>query len=394
MGRVYVIYGRSVLENVTLANVKSNQGYMITGRASNDYTGYSVSGTGDVNNDGFPDILIGAPGNTLVSGRSYLIYGAESGYVTSSPTPAVPSHNPTSYPTPNPTSYPPSSDLKLLDLTRDEGFSINGINDDDFTGYSVSIAGDINNDGYDDMVIGAMRYPSGTSIGRVYVIYGRGTTEYKESIDLGNLTSNQGFIIDGINSKDCTGWSVAGAGDVNNDSYADILIGAPYYPSDSSRGISFLIYGGDTINLTDIDLSNLKHDRGISITGINDGDFTGWSVKGASDVNKDGFDDFMIGAVGYPSNKRRGRVYLIYGNSSLANIDLGSLSSSQGITIDGIYDGDYVGASISSAGDINSDSYPDLMIASSGYPYGQKKWKSLHSIRKRKYVEYLFWKWL
>jgi hypothetical protein len=346
VGRAYVIYGgpTSNLININLTSLTSSQGFTITGINNQEFTGSSVSSAGDINNDGYDDMIVGAFGYASGSevGRAYVIYGG---------------------PTSN------LININLASLTPTQGFSITGINEYDITGSSVSHAGDINNDGYDDMIIGAEDYPSGSEVGRAYVIYG-GPTSNLANINLASLTPTQGFSITGINNGEFTGSSVSSAGDINNDGYDDMIIGAPGYPSDNGVGIAYVIYGGPTSNLANINLTSLAPTQGFSITGINNQEFTGSSVSSAGDINNDGYDDMIIGAPYYPSESGVGRAYVIYGGptSNLANINLASLTSSQGFTITGINIDEYTGSSVSSAGDINNDGYDDMIIGAPYYP--------------------------
>ncbi|MDX2050003.1 MAG: hypothetical protein SFT93_02345, partial [Rickettsiaceae bacterium] len=337
-GRAYVVYGGSALSNINLGSLTSSQGFTVDGINTNDNTGVSVSSAGDINNDGYVDMIIGAhsyPSGSHI-GRAYVIYGGSS-----------------------------LSNINLASLTSSQGFTVDGINTNDHTGVSVSSAGDVNKDGYSDMIIGAVAYPSGSSTGRAYVIYGGPSLS---SINLASLTSSQGFTVDGINNNDGTGSSVSSAGDVNKDGYADMIIAAASYPSGSSTGRAYVIYGGPS--LSSINLASLTSSQGFTVDGINNKDGTGYCVSSAGDVNKDGYSDMIIGAWGYPSDLATGRAYVIYGNASLTNINLGALTLSQGFWVQGINNYDYTGASVGSAGDINKDGYSDMIIGAWGYPSG------------------------
>ncbi len=214
-GQSYVIYGGSTNPGtIDLSALSSTQGFAILGGASYDQSGYSVSTAGDVNNDGYADIIIGAPvaspNSRSYAGQSYVIYGSSTN--------------------------PGTIDLTVpLDSTQ--GFAILGGTKQDLSGWSVSTAGDINNDGYADIIIGASS-STGKYGHQSYVIYGSITNP--GTIDSSVLNSMQGFVMLG------NGFSVSYAGDVNNDGYADIIVGA-YGASPNSRsdaGQSSVIYGG------------------------------------------------------------------------------------------------------------------------------------------------------
>ncbi len=345
-GETYVIYGGNSIGNtIELSTLSPSQGFIINGIDFGDYSGRSVSSAGDVNNDGFSDIIIGAyaahPSGVPDAGETYVIYGGNS----------------------------IGGTINLSALSASQGFVINGIDDNDNSGVSVSSVGDVNNDGFSDIIIGANRAdPTGApGAGETYVIYGG--SSIGSNINLSTLASTQGFIINGIVSNDNSGISVNGAGDVNNDGFSDIIIGANWAdPNSASSGQTYVIYGGNSIGNT-IDLSTLSPSQGFIVNGISYGNFSGYSANGAGDVNNDGFSDVIIGAhgMGANGNTSSGATYVIYGGSSIGGIiELSTLSPSQGFTINGIDVGDWSGRSVSSAGDINNDGFSDIIIGASG----------------------------
>jgi hypothetical protein len=192
--------------------------------------------------------------------------------------------------------------IELLDVAVGTGgFVINGIDIDDFSGGSVSGAGDVNGDGLDDLIIGASGAdPGGVSrVGASYIVFGNASGSVVELTDIvmdGNLG---GFVINGIDGYDFSGKSVSGAGDINGDGLDDIIIGAYFADHDgiSVAGESYVVFGrasGALIELSEIDLDN--NSGGFIIKGIEVGDWSGFSVSGAGDVNGDGLDDVIVGA--------------------------------------------------------------------------------------------------
>src|SRR4028119_877845 len=138
-----------------LLDLNGSNGFAINGIAAGDRSGRSVSSAGDVNGDGFDDLIIGAnradPNGNYWAGQSYVVFGSNSGF---------------------------GAGLDLSTLNGSNGFAINGIAADDWSGSSVSSAGDVNGDGFDDLIIGAYRAdPNGiTNAGQSYVLFGKGTT--------------------------------------------------------------------------------------------------------------------------------------------------------------------------------------------------------------------------
>ncbi len=345
-GISYVIFGKTTgFTDIFLANLTSSQGFALYGYASYsnsyDYCGYSVSGTGDVNNDGFDDIIIGAPAAAYEAGISYVIFGKAAGF----------------------------TDIFLENLDSNQGFSITGASRS-YSGRSVSGAGDINGDGYDDIIIGAPYADSDgrTSTGTSYIIFGKATGF--TNINLASLASSQGFSIYGLSAYDYSGSSVSSAGDFNGDGYADIIIGAPAGYQGNYCGRAYVIFGKAN-GFTDITLSRLlvSNNQGFTIYCSSTGSYTGRSVSSAGDINGDGYDDIIIGAPGDWGGFARlfngysGRSYIIFGNATkFYDISLSSLKPSQGFGVYGSTENVNVGYSVSGAGDINGDGYADIII--------------------------------
>ena len=131
----------------------------------------------------------------------------------------------------------------LATLTPAQGFKILGVAGGDNAGCSVSIAGDVNGDGIDDLIIGANAADPGDryNAGQAYLVYGKqgGLSE----VDLGAQTSEQGFKLSGAIANDFSGLSVSGGGDINGDGFGDLIVGAVY--AGNRSGNSYVVYGGD-----------------------------------------------------------------------------------------------------------------------------------------------------
>jgi hypothetical protein len=261
--------------------------------------------------------------------------------------------------------------FNLADLNGKNGFVINGINRDDMSGNSVSGAGDVNKDGYSDIIIGAPgASPNGNAhAGQSYVIFGN-KAGFSPSFNLSSFNGKNGFAINGINAGDETGVSVSGAGDINADGIADIIIGAPV--AYNNTGQSYVIFGNKAGFGSTFNLAGLNGINGFVINGINVGDNLGRSSS-AGDVNGDGIADIIISAIEASPNGNHwsGQSYVIFGDESgfVASFNLSSLNGINGFVINGIKMGDNSGSSVSSAGDVNGDGISDIIIAAPNAPY-------------------------
>ena len=201
-----------------------------------------------------------------------------------------------------------------VDLLTQANITIDGAAADEWSGSSVAGAGDVNGDRKADVIIGApsadnnSRNYSGSS----YVVYGSATPS---NVDLNSLGA-AGFRIDGAAKNDRSGTSVAGAGDINGDTFDDVIIGAPGAdPNGSTSGSSYVVYGSATPS--NVDLNTLGA-AGFRIDGAAASDNSGYSVAGAGDINGDGGDDVIIGAPDADNNSRSnsGSSYVVYGSAT------------------------------------------------------------------------------
>ena len=352
----------SVIKTIDLEDLDGSNGFTLNGIDRRDASGYSVSSAGDVNGDGYDDLIIGAYGadpNGVDSGETYVVYGGAHAPGTNGEA-SAPGTN---------------SVLDLSALGGTKGFTLTGIDAADASGISVSSAGDVNGDGYDDLIIGARGAdPNGArsgETGETYVVYGGVSAPGTDGVlALSALDGTNGFTLTGIDPADVSGASVSSAGDVNGDGYDDLIVGARRAdPNGERSGETYVVYGGASAPGTDgvLDLSALDGTNGFTLNGIDSGDVSGYSVSSAGDVNGDGYDDLIIGARGAdPNGARSGETYVVYGGASAPGadgaLDLSALNGANGFTLTGTDPDDRSGRSVSSAGDVNGDGYDDLII--------------------------------
>ena len=331
------------------SDLNGSNGFVINGINEFDYSGFSVSSAGDINGDGVDDVIISAPeadvNGDVISGESYVIFGG--------------------------TDLGSSRSLNLAALDGSNGFMIKGIGTFARSGYSVSNAGDINGDGVDDVIIGAtgVIVDAMNNVGASYVVFGGSGIGGDGSLNLSNLSGLNGFVINGVEEEGIFGFSVSGAGDINDDGVDDVIIGT------FGRGVdveSYVVFGSTEVGSAgSINASDLNGSNGFGITGIAELDFFGLSVSGAGDINGDGVDDVIIGAATADPNgvQNAGVSYVVFGSRDVGSsgvLNVSRLDGGNGFVINGINEDDRFGAWVSDAGDINGDGVDDFLIGADG----------------------------
>jgi uncharacterized repeat protein (TIGR01451 family) len=312
--------------------LKDNSDAAFLGQKSSEYSGNRLAMVGDVNGDGYDDMLIGAYNarmDTVYTGGAYLVLGR----------PAA--------------DWGAAFDL----LGADASFA--GEASGDLAGGDVAGAGDVNGDGYADLLIGAYGHNASdvlSDTGKVYLILGRRSADWGQGFDLANADAS--FL--GENGRDYAGFALDGVGDVNHDGYDDFIVGA--YTNDQNgdqTGKMYLFLGRPT---ADWGRNMSLGAADASFVGEMPGDWAGYALAGAGDVNGDGYDDMLIGAYGNDqAASGAGKAYLLLGR---ANPNWGQAFNLRGA--DACFLGetyyDNSADAVSGAGDVNRDGLDDLLI--------------------------------
>jgi hypothetical protein len=279
--------------------------------------GAAVAPAGDVNGDGFDDLIVGAPrldtDGSLDNGAVFVYHGAADGAG------AAPA------------------------------WTVSGGTTGDRFGTSVAGAGDVNGDGFADVVVGAPNADSlGIDEGAAYLFLGSAT----------GLEAEPVWVIHGGQARANLGKAVAGAGDVDGDGYGDVLIGAPGFDGQAAdEGRAFLFAGGP---------AGLEQAPAWTAAGGLFSSGFGEAVAGAGDVNGDGFGDVVIGSPLFDAGGffDEGRAYLFLGGA--AGLDNAAAWSAESLRLQARF-----GAAVAGAGDVNADGFDDVIVGAPGYDGGR-----------------------
>lgn len=348
-GEAYVVFGDVANPAaLSLGDLNGANGFRLVGASSNDQSGESVSGGGDVNRDGYADLLIGSPGldpnEVPEAGGAYLVFGA----------PTFPAR------------------IALVSLNGANGVRLNGVAEDNRAGTSIGAAGDLNGDGYGDVLVGA---PDATvsgleGVGLAYVVFGR--PAFGAQLDLAALDGSNGFVISGVAAEGYAGNVAGSAGDVNGDGYDDALVAA--WKSDrggaEESGAVYVIYGGPNPPAK-LSLGSINGGNGFRLDGVAAGDGAGRSAAAAMDVDGDGRDDLIIGAP-YAGN-HRGAAYVVLGRAAFpAAVGLETLNGATGFRLAGDEATSEAGTAVGAA-DVNGDGLGDLLVGASTAGTGSRR---------------------
>ncbi len=366
--RAYVVFGAEHFTGLTLDSM-GDRGFAVLGGPSSGNVGYSLNAVGDLDDDGLDDFAVAevvadTRGRTN-NGRVWVVAGR--------------------------------GDIADVDLLApDEGdliMTVDGALDEERLG-NIARVGDVNGDGVDDFLLGSYTstpWGSGVAVpGAAYVIFGGATGE----VDTASL-GDAGFTIVGpTRQRDRLGISVAGAGDVDGDGLADLLIGADGVTNAATgprNGGAAVVFGSASTDrvytdpaatngqsvftcadegpITDPGTCEDEARRGYWIDGAVQADSAGYSVAGIGDVDGDDVPDLAIGAYGFdPANPAggtfsgAGATYVVHGAPAAVTQSLATLSADDGHRIDGTLNGDRFGRQVAALGDVDGNGTADLAV--------------------------------
>ena len=272
----------------------------LSGPAAASFFGAAVDGGGDLNGDGYDDVVVGAYGYNASEGVVSVYLGGPSG------------------------------------LSGTAATTLPGGTSGTYFGYAVACIGDVTGDGFGDVAIGAP-YSSGL-LGNVYIYPGSSTgLRPTPVLTLGGAAANERF-----------GAAISGAGDVNGDGHRDVVIGGP--GGAGGFGLVRVFHGNG---------STLEFTPAITITGPTSGSQFGSRVAGVGDASQDGYDDIVVGASAYLFNTGQTTYYM--GSTS-------GIGGTAAVTWAGVAVGDYMGSAVGGAGDIDADGDADVIVSAYGSP--------------------------
>jgi hypothetical protein len=289
--------------------------WMAEGDQQNAWFGFAVDTAGDVNGDGFADVVVGAfryHNDQWKEGRAFAYYGSATGLSTTA-------------------SW----------TVEDDRYGA-------WFGHSVATAGDVNGDGYADVIVGAPSPARETKRGRVFVYHGSGL----------GLSATPNWVIESDQDTAWLGHLVATAGDVNGDGYADVAVGEHRWDDSGQvdQGRAFVYHGSP---------EGLSATPDWVVAGGQAGANFGRWLGTAGDVNGDGYADLIVGAHFWDNGQiNEGRAFAFHGSAT-------GLSTTAAWTAEGDQGGAWFARALGTAGDVNQDGYSDVIVGAPKYDGGQ-----------------------
>ena len=309
-----IVNDKNATYPITIDPISTAAAAIVESNQASARMGYSAAGAGDVNKDGFSDVIVGAPyydNGQTDEGAAFVYHGGPTGISTNA-----------------------ASMVESNQLNANLGFS-------------VASAGDVNKDGYSDVIVGAVNYHNGQeSEGAAFVYYGSAS----------GISTTSAAIVESNQVSGWMGWSVASAGDVNKDGYSDVIVGVPrYYNGQTNEGAAFLYLGS---------ASGISTTTAAVVESNQSDAYMGRSLASAGDVNGDGYSDVIVGVPFYDNGQPdEGAFFVYYGSTS-------GISTTASAMVESNQAGALMGISVASAGDVNKDGFSDVIVGALYYDNG------------------------
>lgn len=299
-----------------------------------DQFGSAVASPGDVDGDGIPDLVVGAPGdddNGTDRGALWVLFLNRDGSV--------------------------RTQQKISDVS---GGLVASLNDNDQFGSAVASIGDLNGDGIPDLVVGStQRDDGGRNRGAVYILFMNrdGTVQTQQKI-----SSTDGNFGGDLQNEDHFGSAVAGMGDVDGDGIPDIAVAASGDDAGGAdRGAVWILFMNRD--------GTVKAEQKISQTDgqfdavLGDGDQFGSSLGNVGDLNADGVNELAVGAdLSSAGGPGRGAVYILFLKKTGEVISSSQISQTSGNFPDALTDGEHFGSAVTGLGDLDGDGNQDIAV--------------------------------
>lgn len=304
--------GAAFIYHGSITGINTTAAAMVESNQIGAELGVSVASAGDVNGDGYSDVIVGAYLYDNGQGAAFVYHGSATGVNTTA--------------------------AAIVDENQADAW----------IGYSVAGAGDVNGDGYSDVIVGAYQYDNGESDeGAAFVYHGSAS----------GISTTAAIILESNQANALFGYSVGDAGDINGDGYSDVIVGAYFYDNgETDEGAAF-VYLGSTAGITSITAKMIESNQADA--------WLAYSVGGAGDVNGDGYGDVIVGVQFYDNGQgNEGAAFVYHGSATGINIIPASVLESNQRNAS-------MGNSVASAGDVNGDGYSDVIVGAYFYDNGQ-----------------------
>ncbi len=357
LGEAYVVYGRSGIGSsgsFDLSTLDGTNGSVL--RGFDGMAGFDVAVVGDFDADGYDDLLVGAPmaqvGGTHDGGHAYLVRGG--GEIGA------------------------DGILDLSTIDGSDGIRFHGDTEHGMAGFAVGAAGDVNGDGFDDLLVTSPDDGNADEHSAAYLVFGT-TFPQPATKELRTLDGMDGVRLLSFDCEDVLDGDVTGIGDFNGDGLDDFAVGLPHLydePPEHSRVV--VVFGSASLQGPPVyDLHSVDGTNGFVAAAFDGASYSGAGISPAGDWNGDGFTDLLLGG---PRNADAhyhhdfgwaiGSTYVLLGGHVVGAsgvVDLNALDGTDGFEIPGSAGGDMFGRDVAFLGDVNDDGTDDLLVGAPGH---------------------------